>query len=212
MSTSSDNFLMSNLVGGDRKQQTETVLHKFDKKVETFWRDLFNGRGAGHPDEVKHVFCDVFAAHGLMAAAATNNAAGYNAVRPTLSEAIDRFEFLLETKQILEKAVGAYSGAELKEDIGDEIETALDRIKQSFANNNNTSALGSGNRPLAQKAHAALRLLLKDFGDENSTRGISGLLKTYTQTGSEISKAITALANNITAAKHPRSHTGRLRL
>lgn len=194
----SDSLIMSDLVGGDRKDVATTTLNKFEKKAEDIWKKIF--ATAGTPVAFQAFVLELCKKYGIV-----DNATG------TLAQAKERIETLWETKQIFEKAVGAYDNVDagdLKGQLADEIEIAIDRLKQGFATAGQ-SAIGSGNRQYAQKAHATFRLLMKDFGDGDDT---TALLKSYNQSTQEIARLLSSLATNSTAAHPSHRSVNRLRI
>lgn len=208
---SSSDLFTGNLVGGDRKQQAETALHKIEKKIEGIMKTIFELNWSGIPhgadpynranitgnitnaaNWLQNELRPMFENYGFsVAATAADFDAAYlkNTTQPEV-------EFLFELQSLLNKAVGFYTGdGDIKEELGDEAETARDQIKQGFQSNPQVLPFGPGNRQLAIAVSSALKFIIKDYGDgESAGLGSSKAINKLIEGDAEIARAINALA------------------
>lgn len=158
------------LVGGDRKQYTDSVLKDIEKRLEDLWDIIFDPLPADL-QEVPALAAAVNTTvctrelwfNGLNSILKKKNFSfgSAGAGTPAPDDAKEQIRFLNTVREILAKAQGSYLGEDIKVDIGDSAEVARYRIKQDPK-----EAFGPSNRQLAYKVSSALKMLLKDFGDD----------------------------------------------
>lgn len=101
---------------------------------------------------------------------------------------IDQVKFAGELRELLSKAEGAYLGDDLPSYLGDAADSAMDMIKTDYR-----SALG--NKSLASKVVAALRKLVRQYGETAQEN------KALAQSTTDLSGALKALAASVARLK-----------
>ena len=189
--------VMSDLIGGDRKKMTEASLEKVHKKMKDVYERIFSNA------PTRNMLCQNMADQGLLAEVANGD---YAAVS---NQAKQKLMFLIELRELLAKAAGAYVDTEdLKVDLADKIETTYDRIKNTLAASQHP--LGTDNDHLAREIQSRLKILMKDYGDGGEVSNNS-LLKSYEQSTKQISQVLSSLANKMATGPSHRP-VNRLRL
>ena len=193
------------MIGGDRRKQVETTLAKIDKIFEEIWNNLFKGvhgnnvtyAGGGKVVAVGSPATNLAAAAAFVTQLAREGFT--NAPTPTLGEVRktkEELDLVHDIRNILDQAVGSYTGDDVKDELGDQIETIRDQIKTELRQTNG-APLGPENNILAREVSSRLKQLLRDFGDGSSSGNSSAMLSQLVKGEAEIARALQAIASAI---------------